>query len=319
MPKMEPFSRRTMLGRAGALLSGGVALRTLATPLQGALAQSDAEKTDPADEIARIPAWYYRHFDADYGLEIPEENFGGWKREELEFARNRMAVVVMHAWDAGKRFEDYPGWWRCVPYIPRANAILKEVFPGLLRAVRSSGLPLLHVAGGGDYYKNSPGYQHALTLAGPEPAPLEKAVSDPLRDKLNAFRGANAFVGKDNAADVNRGFAHLDYAPEARPLDNEGVAENAHQLFALCKEKNINHLVYCGFAINWCLLLSPGGMADMSKRGIMCSALRQATVAVENKETARQQLCKEIALWRVALAFGFVFDVDDFLNAIFKT
>jgi hypothetical protein len=57
-------------------------------------------------------------------------------------------------------------------------------------------------------------------------------------------------------------------------------------------------------------------MADMSKHGILCSALRQATVAVENKETAGRQLCKEIALWRVALAFGFVFDVDDFVRAI---
>jgi hypothetical protein len=94
------------------------------------------------------------------------------------------------------------------------------------------------------------------------------------------------------------------------------VAENAEQLFALCKEKHINHLIYAGFAINWCLLLSPGGMADMSKRGLMCSALRQAVTAVENRETAREEWCKEIALWRVALAFGFVFDVGDLCAAV---
>ena len=61
-----------------------------------------------------------------------------------------------------------------------------------------------------------------------------------------------------------------------------------------------------------------GGMADMQKHGLMCSALRQATVAVENKQSAREQLCKEFALWRVALAFGFVFDVDDFVASIGK-
>ena len=54
----------------------------------------------------------------------------------------------------------------------------------------------------------------------------------------------------------------------------------------------------------------------MQKYGVMCSALRQATTAVENKETARQELCKEIALWRVALSFGFVFDVDDFVAGL---
>ena len=54
----------------------------------------------------------------------------------------------------------------------------------------------------------------------------------------------------------------------------------------------------------------------MSQRGVMCSALRQAVTAVENRETARNELCKEIGLWRVALAFGFVFDVEDFVGAI---
>jgi hypothetical protein len=78
----------------------------------------------------------------------------------------------------------------------------------------------------------------------------------------------------------------------------------------------VNHLVYAGFAINWCLLMSPGGMLEMSRRGIMCSALRQAVTAVENKETARHELAKEIGLWRVALAFGFIFNVDDFVSAI---
>jgi hypothetical protein len=62
--------------------------------------------------------------------------------------------------------------------------------------------------------------------------------------------------------------------------------------------------------------MSPGGMLEMSRRGILCSALRQAVTAVENKETARRELAKELGLWRVALAFGFVFDVDDFISAI---
>jgi len=57
-------------------------------------------------------------------------------------------------------------------------------------------------------------------------------------------------------------------------------------------------------------------MAEMQKYGIMCSALRQATTAVESKESAKKQWAKELALWRVALAFGFVFDVDDFTRAV---
>lgn len=263
----------------------------------------------------RLNAQYYQQFDADFGLEVPGEGYGGWKEGQIELAAEHTAVVVMHAWDTGTR-EQYPGWHRAVEYIPRSVEISRRVFPGLLAAVRRSALPLLHVVGGGDYYHKCPGYQRAVALAGPSPGPLPQVESDPVLDQLRAFRSERVFVGSHNRADVDRGFKALDFLPEARPRDDEGVAEDGHQLFALCREKGINHLIYAGFAINWCLLLSPGGMADMSRRGVMCSAIRQAVTAVENRETARQQLCKELGLWRVALAFGFVFDVEALVGAL---
>jgi len=263
----------------------------------------------------RVMANYYQQFDADPALDVPAEGYGGWKRGEIEIAPEHTAVVVMHAWDAGTR-EQYPGWYRAVEYIPRAQEIARTVFPRLLAGVRASRLRLFHVVGGGDYYKACPGYKRAVALAGPEPPALEQVEPDPVLERLRDFRAERVFVGAHNKADVERGFASLDFQPEARPDGDEGVAENSRQLFALCKDAGVNHLIYAGFAINWCLLLSPGGMADMSKHGLMCSALRQAVTAVENKETARRELCKEIALWRVALAFGFVFDVDDFVNAL---
>jgi len=263
----------------------------------------------------KLPASYYQQFDADYSLDVPAEGYGGWKRAEIEISLEHTAVVVMHAWDFGTR-EQYPGWHRAVECIPRAHEICRTVFPGLLSTVRASDLKLFHVVGGGDYYGNYPGYRRAVELAGPGPEPPERVKPDPVLERLRQFRADHVFVGAHNREDVERGFRNLDFAPEAKPLGDEGIAENADQLFALCKDAGVNHLIYAGFAINWCLLLSPGGMADMSRRGFMCSALRQAVTAVENKETARRELCKEIALWRVALAFGFVFDVDDFIAAL---
>mgnify|MGYP005840110043 CR=1 FL=1 len=263
----------------------------------------------------RIRTWYYQHFDADYALDVPEEGFEGWKQEVLEFSCRQTALVIMHAWDCGT-FDQFPGWHRCVPYIPRAAEIAREVFPPLLRVVRNSPMPVFHVVAGGEYYKSTPGYLRAVALAGPSPNPLEKIAPEPHLEKLQTFRRDHVHPGAHNLEDVKRGFERLDFAPEARPLDQEGVAENGDQLFSLCKEAGVNHLVYCGFAINWCLLLSPGGMRDMQQRGLLCSALRQATTAVESKETAETELCKETGLWRVALLYGFVFDVDDFMQAL---
>jgi len=266
-------------------------------------------------EAIRIATWYYQQFDADYSLDVPAEAYGGWKQAELELSAQHTAVVVMHAWDTGTR-EQYPGWHRAVEYAPRASEICRTVFPRLLAAVRASKLPLFHVVGGGDYYKTRPGYERVRELAGPESPSPPQVESDPVRDRLAAFKPDHVFVGAHNKADVERGFANLDFAANAAPEGDEGIAENAHQLFALCRAHGVNHLVYAGFAINWCLLMSPGGMLDMSRRGVMCSALRQAVTAVENKQSARRELCKELALWRVALAFGFVYDVDDFIAAV---
>src|SRR5262249_60556675 len=119
--------------------------------------------------------------------------------------------------------------------------------------------------------------------------------------------------------DVQRAPARLASAPQPRPQADENIAEDAHQLFGLCQHFGVNHLIYAGFAINWCLLMSPGGMLDMSRHGVMCSALRQAVTAVENKESARRELAKELGLWRASLAFGLVFDVDAFAAVVLRS
>ncbi|HIC02892.1 TPA: hypothetical protein EYO63_24785 [Candidatus Poribacteria bacterium] len=259
-----------------------------------------------------VQANYYQQFDADFDLDVPGEGYGGWKKAIVNLSLDHTAVVVMHAWDCGTR-EQYPGWYRAVEYIPRADETCRTVFPGLLNAIRESDLKLFHVVSSGEYYKKYSGYHRATQLTRNSPQPIEKVDSDPTLENLRKFRTENVFVGSHNSPDVRCGFENLDFPEAAEPVGDEGIAENSDQLFALCQADGVNHLIYAGFAINWCLLLSPGGMAEMHKRGIMCSAFRQAVTAVENKETARNETCKEIGLWRVALAYGFVFDVDDFV------
>lgn len=261
----------------------------------------------------KITVSYYQQFDADLTLDVPGEGYGGWKKAEIELSHEHTAVVVMHAWEMGTP-EQYPGWHRCVEYIPRAQKICREVFPPLLSTVRQSPLKLFHVVSAGSYYKDYPGYKRAVELAGPAPE-VEQIVSDPVLDKLRQFRSENVFVGKHNQEDVDRGFANLDFAPEARPVGEEPIAQTSEQLFAVCKSEGINHLIYVGFAIDACLLMSPGGMIDMNRRGLMCSTIRQAVTAVECKETARHELVKQVALWRM-ISFGFVFDADDVIAAL---
>lgn len=268
-----------------------------------------------SSRLVRVPAHYYQQFDADYTLDVPAEGYGGWQKAELEIDLSRTAVVLMHAWHP-RTYAEFPGWYRAVEYLPRAKQICETVFPRLLDGVRGAGMKVFHVVGGGNYYQHLPGYQRTQELAGSSPPPPERIEPDDSLRALQQFRAENVFVGKHNEADVRRAFQQLRFATEAEPLEGEEIAEDGHQLFALCKHYGITHLIYAGFAVNWCLLLSPGGMADMSRRGLMCSVFRQAVTAVENRETARDEVCKQIALWRVALAFGFVFDVEEFLQSL---
>jgi nicotinamidase-related amidase len=253
---------------------------------------------------------YYQQFDADARLEVPAESYGGWQTGEVPFDPNHSALVVMHAWDPGSPETD-PDWWHTVEYLPRAKRILEEVFPPLLHSVRSSPMKVFHLVGGDkDYYSHLPGYKKH-----PAGSPTPRIdYRSPTVQQLKEWRTKEVFVGAHNLQGVASSLERLDFAPQARPVGNEGIAADGDQLLALCREHQIDHLVYIGFAINWCLLMSPGGMVDMSRRGLLCSTIADAVTAVENKETARHELEKQQALWRVSLEFGFVFSAEEFMR-----
>jgi len=256
---------------------------------------------------------YYQQFDANPSIPVPAEGYGGWRRGVVEVSREHTALVVMHAWDCGLPGE-YPGWERAVEYQPRARQILQDVFPPLLAAARAGGMPVMHVVGGRDYYSHLPGYQGRNAAAVDHV--LHRAVPDRVSIELEAFRSKNVFTGDHNRRDVEAGFARMDFAPQAHPAGSECIAENGVQLADACIQRGINHLIYIGFAINWCLLMSPGGMVDMRRYGFICSTVQEAVTAVENRETARDELEKRQALWRVSLEFGFVFHTDNLVAAL---
>ena len=263
----------------------------------------------------RIRARSYRQFSADYSLDVPAESYGGWHSVDLDFDLDATALVVMHAWDCGG-LENYPGWYRAVEYLPRSEQIAHDVFPPLLAGARAAGLTVFHVVGGPtDYYSHLSGYRRARSLIAETP-PVERISPSPTLAALRAFRAANVFPGAENREDVERGRPILTFLPTALPVGDEGVAESSDQLFALCRAEGIEHLVYVGFALDGCLLLSPGGMVDLSRRGILCSTIAEGVTSIENAETARTEQAKAVALWRVALLFGFVFGLEEFLDGL---
>ena len=262
-----------------------------------------------------LPTQYYQVFDLDFERPVPAEGIGGWKTADMPLSLKHSALVVMHAWDVGTR-DQFPGWHRVVEYFPRAEQILKGPLTKLLAAVRSSPLRVYHVAAGDKYCRHLPGYQRSVELAGDALPPPEAVKEDSVYRRLKDFRVTEGYLGKHNLDDIEKGFQQLKFPREAHPLPEEDIAINSHQLLALCQRDGINHLIYTGFAINWCLFQSGGGIWEMARHGLLCSAIREVVTAVENKETARGEVAKELALWRVSAGYGFVYQMDPFIRAL---
>ncbi|HPQ46587.1 MAG TPA: hypothetical protein PLP30_04400 [Clostridia bacterium] len=267
----------------------------------------------------KIGTWYYQQFDADYNLEVPAEGYGGWKKIDLPIELDKTALVVMHAWDCGTR-QQYPGWYRAVEYIERANEISDQIFPLLLKKARNNNIPVLHVADDSGYADDFKGHTMAIELCKKyygdsnvsSPVVPESRIHSYLRD----FKRDFSFPGKGNIPDIDNGQAVKGFMKNAMPVNDEFVATDSEQLNSICLELGINHLIYTGFAINWCLQYSPGNMNDMASRGLLCSTIREAVTAVENKSSAATQSHKEYALWVTSLKNGFVYDLDDFIRCI---
>ncbi|MCL1953042.1 MAG: cysteine hydrolase [Oscillospiraceae bacterium] len=264
-----------------------------------------------------VPTWYYRHFGADYSLEVPAEGFGGWQKADLPLCPARTALCVMHAWDCPDRAR-FPGIYSAVEYLPRAEEILKTRMPALLRAFREAGIRVIHIESG-DYVRKYEEYHRTMKLVRgklPKERKLPRPAQDAAAKALWAFRSAHVHPGPENEPDIAAAQSIRDIHPCARPLPGEYMVTQSGELHAVCARHGINHLIYAGFAVNYCLLMSPGGMLDMSRRGFLCSVVRDATTAVECDFSARGELAKQLALWNAALSFGFVYETEDLARAL---
>jgi nicotinamidase-related amidase len=98
-------------------------------------------------------------------------------------------------------------------------------------------------------------------------------------------------------------------------LDSDYVIATGQQLHELCRERGILHLVYVGFATNWCVLGRDYGVRAMAGRGYNVILLREATTGVEFPDTVATLFVTEIAIREVEQQHGFSASNGDFIAA----
>lgn len=97
--------------------------------------------------------------------------------------------------------------------------------------------------------------------------------------------------------------------------DEEYVIATGQQLHELLRDKGILHLLYCGFATNWCVLGRDYGIRTMGRRGYNIVLLRDATCGVEFPDTLPTQFATEIAIREAEQVHGFSASNADFFAA----
>ena len=110
--------------------------------------------------------------------------------------------------------------------------------------------------------------------------------------------------------------SQLSMSPAIDVLDDEFVIATRKQLHELLEEKRILHLIFAGFATNWCVLGRDYGIRSMSRYGYNIILLRDATTGVEFPDTYDNLFTTEIAIREVEQQYGFSASNVDFFTAV---
>lgn len=321
--KRRSFINQTILaGLSSAALSEMPAVQAADGKNQ---VDGNQQRNAETGKILRLKGAFYRHHPIDFSKgALGAQGMLGWgKTVDVEAPARETALISMHNENIGLIPEipyidrgPLAGYMRWLEYEGRKADITRTVYPRILAAARGAGVPVVHVAMG-DYARKYPGNAKALKISGPDPRPVTPGV--PGSGKARPPDDIKAKLIFGERYNENRDYEHFgrffDFPEQAKPLTDEFVVQTSHQLSSVLNALGAWNLIYIGFAINWCLWFSGGGMADMSRLGYRCSCIREGVSAVENRESVQGEQHKEEALWRVSLMFGYVFGAEDFISA----
>ena len=226
-----------------------------------------------------------RYFQDSTPLDIPcrEENFVR-RHIQMPLPLEQTALVLVDIWNV----HFIKSW------IERASKITREVILPILGAARQSPLAIIHAP-------SPPVAEQYDQLGGlVSSSATPKSIWPPTEfrhrsGEYTVFRGPRS-QPPGIGAHWNPIADQLSISPLIDVLKEEYVIATGQQLHDLLARKGILHLIYVGFATNWCVLGRDYGIRAMSGRGYNIILLREATTGVEFPDTVDQLFTTEIAI-----------------------
>ena len=169
-------------------------------------------------------------------------------------------------------------------WLERATKIAKEAVVPVLQAARGAGITVVH------------------------------APSPPVEFRARSGEYA-AFRGPRSQPPGIPGIPQLGMSPLVEVREDEYVVATGDQLQEVAEERGILHMIFAGFATNWCILNRYYGMRAMAQRGYNLILLRDATAGVEFPDTVDEHFATEIAIREVEQQLGFTAANGDYFAA----
>ncbi|MBT4496251.1 MAG: isochorismatase family protein [Gemmatimonadetes bacterium] len=252
-------------------------------------------------KILNIPCRYYRVY-TDPDVSCDEQNFGFVERD-LSIPIEQAALVLVDVWST-----HYIDSW-----LQRATEVTRERIVPLLQAARRAGVTVIHAP--------SP---FVVERHHPEFTPTSGSSAEPSAWPPPAFRGIyrsgeHADFGRDREPRlqeaISRYETELKISDLVAPLPGEPIIATGNQLHELLTERRILHLVYAGFATNWCVIGRDYGIIAMNERGYNIVLVRDATTGVEFHDSVEELTATEIAIREVETKYAWSTTTDAFITS----
>jgi len=248
-----------------------------------------------------------RYFQDSTPLDVPhrEENFIR-RHVHMQLPIAQTALVLVDVWNT----HFIESW------IERAvETIEKSVVPALETA-RQAGLTIVHAPSPvvAETYAELEHHRVAEPVPEPDWPPSEFRART---GEYAAFCGPRQQL--PGIPDLWEEENQLRMSPTIEVKHGDFVIATGQQLHELARESSILHLVYAGFATNWCILNRDYGMRAISRRGYNTMLLRDATMGVEYPDTVESCFATELSIREVETQIGFSASNEDFLKACRQT
>lgn len=201
-------------------------------------------------------------------------------------------------------------------WLERASKITLDAVVPALEAARDAGLTIIHAPCpevARQFPQHLPNMPSSLTPTSPEPD-WPPAAFRRRQGEYIAYVGPRSqppgiHIHWDKVK------SQLSMSPAIKVKDEDVVVATGRQLHYVLAERKILHLIYAGFAANWCLMGRDYGIRSMARYGYNIIVLRDCTTGVEFPDTLDNCFVTEVTIREIEQQFGFSASNTDFIAA----